>query len=152
VNYFKLEDIYKYFNKETSASTFFAEYSIFNNMVNLTYNVKLMEYLRSQVELEIPVDDDQDMPAKIEEVNLKLVLLSELGIIDLIKDRISENTLPNLAKFLTIMCDKDPSNWRDVLQKLKNLKLDNDKDLLTELNLNKAHEIMSVFSIELEKE
>jgi hypothetical protein len=121
-------------------------------MVDLTYNVKLMEYLRSQVELATPIDDDKDMPGKIDEYNLKLVILSELGIIDLIKDRISENTMPNLAKFLTIMCDDDPSNWRDVLMKLKNLKLENDKDLLTELNLNKAHEIMSLFSIELDKE
>ena len=30
VNYFKLEDIYQYFNKKTSASTFFNEFSIFN--------------------------------------------------------------------------------------------------------------------------
>ncbi|MCK4750632.1 MAG: hypothetical protein KAT15_26420 [Bacteroidales bacterium] len=148
VNYFKLEDIYRYFNKDSSASTFFAESTIFNDMVDLTYNVKLMEYLRSQVELATPVDNDQDMPARIEEFNLKLVILHELGIVELIKGRISDNTLPNLAKFLTIMCDGDPSNWRDVLLKLKNLNLENDKDLLTELNLNKAHEIMSVFNIE----
>ena len=47
VNYFKLEDIYKYFNKKSSASTFFKDYTIYNDMVDLTYNVKLMEYLRS---------------------------------------------------------------------------------------------------------
>jgi len=60
--------------------------------------------------------------------------------------------LPNLAKFLTVLCDEDPSSWRDLLLKLKNLNLENEKDLLTELNLNKAHELMSVFGIELEKE
>ena len=38
------------------------------------------------------------------------------------------------------------------MKKLKNLNLENEKDLLTELNLNKAHEIISVFGIELEKE
>ena len=32
------------------------------------------------------------------------------------------------------------------------MNLQNEKDLLTELNLNKAHEIMSLFGIELEKE
>jgi hypothetical protein len=152
VNYFKLEDIYNYFNKNSSASTFFKDYAIYNDMVDLTYNVKLMEYLRSQVELEIPLDDDKDMPPKIEESNLKLVILHELGLIDKLKQQIPENTLPNLAKILTILCDEDPSNWRDVLKKLKNLNLQNDKDLLTELNLNKAHEIMSLFGIELEKE
>lgn len=38
------------------------------------------------------------------------------------------------------------------MKKLKNLDLHNDKDLLTELNLNKAREIISVFGIELEKD
>jgi len=152
VNYFKLEDIYKYFNKDTGASTFFKNYSIYNNMVDLTYNVKLMEYLRSQVELEIPIDNDKDMPSKIEEINLKLVIMHELGVIDRLKERITENTLPNLARFVTVMCEEDPSGWRDVLMKLKNMNLQNEKDILTELNLNKAHEIMSVFNIELEKE
>lgn len=152
VNYFKMEDIYNYFNKKSSASVFFKDYSIFNDMVDLTFNVKLMEYLRSQVELEIPIDDDKDVPGKIEESNIKLVILYELGLVDKLKKQISENTLPNLAKFLTVLCDEDPSNWRDVLLKLNNLNLQNEKDLLTELNLNKAHEIMSLFGIELEKE
>jgi len=152
VNYFKMEDIYRYFNKQGSASEFFKDYSIFNDMVDLTYNVKLMEYLRSQVELEIPIDDDKDVPGKIEESNLKLVILNELGLIEKLKAQIAENKLPNLAKFLTVLLSEDPSNWRDVLMKLKNLNLQNDKDLLTELNLNKAHEIMSLFGIELEKE
>jgi hypothetical protein len=111
-----------------------------------------MEYLRSQVELSIPVDDDQDVPPKIEEFNLKLVMLSELGFLDLLKERISDNTDLNLARFLTVMCDEDPADWRNILAKLKNLKMENEKDVLTELNLNKAHEIMSVFNIELEKE
>jgi hypothetical protein len=152
VNYFKLEDIYHYFNKRTSASTFFKEYSIYNEMVELSYNVKLMEYLRSQVQLEIPIDDDRDIPSRIEETNLKLVLLHETGVIELLKQQIPENTLPNLARFLTVLIDQDPASWRDLLKKLKNLNLQNDKDLLTELNLNKAHELMSVFGIELEKE
>ncbi len=152
VNYFKLEDIYLYFNKKTSASTFFQDTSIYNDMVDLTYNVKLMEYLRSQVELEIPIDDDKDAPGRIEEYNIKLVILNELGVIEKLKGQIAENTLPNLARFLTVLCDEDPSNWRSVLQKLKNMNLQNDKDLLTELNMNKAHEIMSLFGIELEKE
>jgi hypothetical protein len=117
--------------------------------VDLTYYVKLMEYLRSQVQLEIPIEDDQDLPPKIEETNLKLVILHEIGFIDQMKEKIPENTMPNLAKLLTILMDDDPASWRDILQKLKNLNLQNDKDLLTELNLNKAHEIMSVFGIEL---
>lgn len=152
VSYFKLADIYKYFNKKTSASTFFKDYSIYNEMVELTYNVKLMEYLRSQVQLEIPVDDDKDMPSKIEESNLKLIIFHELGVIEKLKKQIPENTIPNLAKFLTVMLDEDPTTWRDILKKLKNLNLQNEKDILTELNLNKAHEIMSLFGIELEKE
>lgn len=152
VNYFKLEDIYNYFNKSTSASVFFKDYSIYQDMVDLTYNVKLLDYLRSQVALEIPVEDDKDMPEKIEELNLKLVMLHELGILDMIKKRIPQNTLPNLARFLTVILNEDPSNWRDVFKKLKNLNLENEKDLLTELNLNKAYEIISVFGIELEKE
>jgi len=152
VNYFKLEDIYHYFNKKTSASTFFNEFSIYKELVELTYNVKLMEYLRSQVQLEIPIEDDRDIPAKIEETNLKLVLLHETGVIELLKKQIPENTLPNLARFLAVLIEQDPSSWRDILKKLKNLNLQNEKDLLTELNLNKAHELMSVFGIELEKE
>ncbi len=152
VNYFKLEDIYNYFNKDASASTFFRDYGIYTDMVDLTYNVKLMEYLRSQVELEIPVDDDRDMPSRIEESNLKLIILQELGMIETLKKQIPDNTLPNLAKFITVLFSEDPSNWRDVLLKLKNLNLHNEKDLLTELNLNKAHEIMLMFGIELEKE
>ncbi|MFO7932731.1 MAG: hypothetical protein R6U78_01510 [Bacteroidales bacterium] len=152
VNYFKLEDIYNYFNKRSGASTFFKNYSIFNELVELTYQVKLMEYLRSQVELEIPFEDDKDMPSRIDEFNLKLVMLHELGFIDHLKDKIRENTLPNLAKFLTVICHEDPMGWRDVMKKLKNLNLQNDKDILTELNLNKAHEILTVFNIELDKQ
>lgn len=152
VNYFKLADIFKYFNKKTSASTFFKEYSIYNEMVELTFNVKLMEYLRSQVELEIPLDDDKDMPSRIEETNLKLVILHELGVLRKISEQIPDNKMPNLARFVTVLCEKDPSNWREVLKKLKNLNLQNDTDLLSELNLNKAHEIMSQFGIEPEKE
>ncbi len=152
VNYFKIEDIYNYFNKNISASVFFKDYAIFTDMVDLTYNVKLMEYLRSQVALEIPVDDDKDTPGKIDEFNLKLILLHELGIIDKIKSRIPDNTMPNLARFITVLLNEDPAAWRTVMNKLKNLNLQNDSDLLTELNLNKAHEILSVFGIELEKE
>jgi hypothetical protein len=152
VNYFKLEDIYQYFNKKSSASTFFKEYTIYNDMVELTYNVKLMEYLRAQVELEIPVDDDKDMPGKIDEINLRLVILHELGAIESLTKSIPENTLPNLAKFLTVLCNEEPSTWREILQKLKHMNMHNDKDLLTELNLNKAHEIMTVFGIETEKD
>jgi hypothetical protein len=152
VNYFKLEDIYNYFNKKSSASTFFKEFAIYNDMVNLTYYVKLMEYLRAQVELEIPVEDDKDMPGKIEEINLKLAILHELGFIEKLQEIIPHNTLPNMAKFLTVICNEDPSTWRDVLNKLTNLNLQNDKDLLTELNMNQAHEIMTVFGIEIEKD
>ena len=152
VNYFKMEDIYHYFNKKSSASTFFKEYAIYNDMVELTYYVKLMEYLRSQVELEIPIEDDVDMPGKVEEINLKLAILHEMGFIEKLKDIIPKNTLPNMAKFITILCNEDPATWRDILQKLKHLNLQNDKDLLTELNLNKAHEIMTVFGIEIEKD
>jgi len=152
VNYFKLEDIYNYFNKKSSASTFFKSYAIYNEMVDLTYNVKLMEYLRAQVELEIPIEDDKDMPVKIDEINLKIVILHELGLIEKLKKIIPQNTQPNMAKFLTVLCGEDPATWRDMLKKLKHLNLNNDKDLLTELNLNKAHEIMTVFGIEIEKD
>jgi hypothetical protein len=152
VNYFKLEDIYRYFNKDISASTFFKQFKIYNDMVELTYYVKLMEYLRSQVELEIPRDDDRDMPPQVDELNLRLVILYESGIIDFLRKKITENQLPNLARFLTVICNEDPQTWRDILVKLKNLNIQNEKDLLTELNLNKAHEIMSLFSIELDKQ
>ncbi len=152
VNYFKLEDIYRYFNKNTSASVFFKDFSIYNELVNLTYYVKLMEYLRSQVELEIPLDDDKDLPTKIEETNIKLVILHELGVIEHLAGKIPENTHVNLSKLLTVLFNDDPSNWRNTLKKLKNLNLQNDRDLLTELNLNKAHEIISLFGIEPEKE
>jgi hypothetical protein len=152
VSYFKLEDIYNYFNKDISASVFFKDYAIYRDIVGLTFNVKLMEYLRSQVALEIPVDDDKDGPPKIEEFNLKLVILHEIGILDAIKDQIGDDKLHNLARFLTAILGEDPSIWRDVLKYLKNFSLQNDKDLLTELNLNKAHEIISVFGIEPEKD
>jgi hypothetical protein len=152
VNYFKLEDIYNYFNKKSSASTFFKSYAIYNEMVDLTYYVKLMEYLRAQVELEIPVEDDKDMPGKIDEINLKIVILHELGFIDKLKKAIPGNTFPNMAKFITVLCKEDPATWRDTLKKLKHLNLNNDRDLLTELNVNKAHEIMTVFGIEIEKD
>ena len=110
-----------------------------------------MEYLRAQVELEIPVDDDTDMPGKIDEINLKMAILHELGFIEKLSSIIPDNAMPNMAKFLTVICNEDPASWRDILQKLKNLNLENDKDILTELNLNRAHEIMRVFGIDIEK-
>jgi hypothetical protein len=152
VNYFKLEDIYNYFNKSISASVFFKDYSIYRDMVDLTYNVKLMDYLRSQVELEIPLEDDKDMPAPIEELNLKLVMLHELGILEMLSARIPQNTVANMARFLTVLLSEDPSVWRSVMKKLKNMNLENDRDLLTELNLNRTREILSVFGFDQEKE
>ncbi|MEN8156699.1 MAG: hypothetical protein ABFS10_07100 [Bacteroidota bacterium] len=152
VNYFKLEDIYRYFTKEISASVFFEDFSIYRDMVELTFNVKLMDYLRSQVELEIVPEDDKDVPVKVDEFNLKLVMLHETGALDLFRKQIPENALPNLARFLTVICDQDPADWREIMKKLKNLNLANEKDLLTELNLNKAREILSLFGIEYEKD
>jgi len=151
VNYFKLQDIYNYFNKKTGASTFFKRYQIYKDMVELTFNVKLMDYLRSQVELDLPVDNDKDIPARVEGNALKLVILHETGFIDSLKEQIPENTLPNLAKFLTVLFNIDPSEWRSVLKKIENMNLQNSKDILTEMNLNKAHEIFSVFGIKMEK-
>jgi len=151
VSYFKMEDIYRYFNKKTSASVFFSDFAIYKDMVQLTYYVKLMDYLRSQVELEIPLDDDRDVPTRVDGLNLKLVILHELGIIDSLKKRLPEKNSANLARFLTVMFG-DPENWRDAMKKLENLNMGNDKDLLSELNLNKAREIISVFGIEMEKE
>jgi len=29
--------------------------------------------------------------------------------------------MPNMAKFLTVLFNEDPSSWRDILQKLKNM-------------------------------
>jgi len=123
--------------------------------INLFYrktNTLVMEYLRAQVELEIPVEDDKDMPGKIDEINLKIVILHELGFIEKLQKLIPQNTQPNMAKFLTILFNEDPATWRDILKKLKHLNLNDDKDLLTELNFNKAHEIMTVFGIEIEKD
>lgn len=151
VNYFKLQDIYNYFNKKTGASTFFKKHQIYNDMVKLTFNVKLMEYLRSQVELDLPVDNDKDIPARIEEDALKLVILHETGFIDSLREQIPENTMPNLAKFLTVLFNIDPSEWRSVLKKIENMNLHNNQDILTEMNMNKAHEIFSVFGIKMEK-
>jgi hypothetical protein len=92
------------------------------------------------------------MPAPIEELNLKLVMLHELGILDMLSARIPENTPANLARFITVLLGEDPSMWRSIMKKLKNLNLENEKDLLSELNLNRTREILSVFGIDQEKE
>ncbi|MEZ5072879.1 MAG: hypothetical protein R2751_18510 [Bacteroidales bacterium] len=152
VSYFKLEDIYRYFNKDISASVFFQRYPIYRDMVDLTYNVKLMNYLRSQVQLQIPVDDDKDLPSPVEELNLKLVILQQLGVLDHLRKSHPELSQRNLARLLTVLCNRDPSSWRDMWNKLQHMNLQNDKDILTELNLNKAREIISIFGIELESE
>ncbi|PID91759.1 MAG: hypothetical protein CSA96_06680 [Bacteroidetes bacterium] len=152
VSYFKLEDIYYYFNKGISASVFFKDFTLYKDMVELTYHVKLMNYLRSQVQLQILPEAEKDLPSPIEDVNLKLAIIHLLGISDLLTKRSTQQGLAGLARFFTVIFGEDPASWRSLLKKLEQIGSGSDKDILNELNLCKAKEIISVFGIDLEKD
>ena len=118
---FSLYDLYEYFHKEESASSFFKRFKIYHEMVELNYYIKLMEYLQSQVQLLIPLDDDKEIPLRIDALELKLLVLQKTGLLQSLKNSIRENYYVNASKMLTTLLCLSNSKWRDISNILKDM-------------------------------
>ncbi len=112
--YFSIEDIYNYFHKGEGASTFFRQFRIFNEMVEINYYIKLMEYLQSQIELFIPLDEEKEIPLKIDSLDFGIFLLKKLGLLDTLKEKMKENYYVNGSKLLTTLLGRPTSNWKSI--------------------------------------
>jgi hypothetical protein len=150
-SYFKLEDIFRYFNKNTGASSFFEDFRIYSDMVDLSFNVKMMDYLKSQIEITIPFETEKEIPGRIMGFQLKLAVLHELGLLENLGLGKKGADLRGMAKLLTGLLDQDPANWKNTLTILENMNLGNEQDILTETTLIRAREIVAVFGIDAEK-
>ena len=83
-------------------------------MVELNYYLKIMEYLRSQVELMIPLDEDREIPMHIDSLELKILILHKAGFLEVLKDKLKENYFTQAAKILTTMLCKQSSSWKQI--------------------------------------
>jgi len=147
INYFKLKDIYWYFTRKESASDFFSKHKFFKDYIDINFNLKMMNYLTSQVELEIPVEDDKDLPAKLKNLSLKLLMLYDLGIMDLLIYRFKDDYLTSASKLISLMLDEDPLNWRVIMNAIKNIGTKNDKDIVNDKNIQMLNEIYRQFGL-----
>ena len=112
--YFSLDDIYNYFHKTDGASAFFRTFRIFQEMVDIQYHIKLMEYLKSQIELFIPIDEDQQIPMRIDSPDFALLVLHRLGMLDAMKEKMKEHYYVSGSKMLTTMLGKSSSVWKSI--------------------------------------
>lgn len=112
--YFSLEDMYNYFHKEESASAFFRSFRIFEEMVELSYYLKLMDYLQSQIEVFIPLDDDREIPFNIDSTELAILIFLKLGVLETMKEKMKEHYYVNGAKLLTSILGKSTSHWKAI--------------------------------------
>ncbi|MBN2697645.1 MAG: hypothetical protein JXR52_02370 [Bacteroidales bacterium] len=150
INYFSLEDIYNYFHKVQPASTFFRPHKIYTDLVELNYYLKLMEYLRSQVMLVIPIDEEKEIPVKLDSIDLKLFFLHELGFLDMLQKRIREDFYNHAAKLLTTLLGEKPVQWKVISRKLKSLYIADDESILNNPDLqSKMKDIFFNYKIDL---
>ena len=135
INYFSLEDIYFYFHKDVPASAFFRSHNIFRELVELNYYLKLMEYLRSQVMLVIPIDEEKEIPVKLDNLDLKLFLLHEMGVLDILQKRIREDFYNNTARLLCTWLGEKPVQWKTISKKLKSIYIQDEENILNNADL-----------------
>jgi len=148
--YFSIEDIYNYFHKEQSASSYFRQFPIFNQMLDLNYHIKLMEYLQSQIELFIPLDDDKEIPFNIDSVELSLLILYKLGLLDRMKDKMKENYYINGSKLLCSMLGQPVQKWKSINDMLWDIDHRKDESILSDASLaDKLREVLFHYKIDL---
>jgi len=148
--YFTLEDIYNYFHKSESTSTYFRKFRIFSEMVEINYYIKLMEYLQSQIELFIPLDDDKEIPFKVDSLEFSIFLLHKLGLLDTLKERMKENYYINGSKLLTTLLGRPTSNWKSINDMMWDIDHNPDESILENDQLkDKLREVLFHFKIDL---
>jgi len=148
--YFSIEEIYEYFHKTQSASTFFRTSRIFEEMVDLSYHLKLMDYLQSQIELFIPFDEDKEIPFRIESLELTILVLYKLGLLKTMKDKLKENYYVNGSKLLTTMLGKPTSTWKPINEILWAIEHNKEESILSDKILSeKLRDILFHYKIDL---
>lgn len=134
--YFTLQDIYNYFHKSESASSFFKRFAIFNEMVDITYHQKLLEYLESQVQLFLPKDDDSEIPYQVDSLELKILVLHKAGFLDTLKQKMKDHYYTSGARFLTTFLAKPPGMWKQISNMMRDIDAHPDESVLNDPNLN----------------
>jgi hypothetical protein len=148
--YFSLEDIYNYFHKTDGASTFFRPFRIYQEMVEIQYYIKLMEYLKSQIELFIPLDEDQQIPLRLDNLDFALLVLHKLGVLDTMKEKMKEHYYVSGSKMLTTLLGKSSSNWKSVNDILWDMDHNPDDSILESMELkDKLREVLFHYKLDL---
>lgn len=114
MQYFSLEDIYDYFHKTEGASNFFRKFKIYEELVELSYNIKLMDYLQGQIELFIPLDDDKKTSYKIDSLEMIILIFEKTGFLESIKKRMKDDYYENGAKLINSILGKPTANWKQI--------------------------------------
>jgi len=148
--YFSIEDIYNYFHKEEGASSFFRRFRIFKEMMEINYYIKLMDYLQSQIELFIPLDEDREIPYKVDTLEFTIYLFQKMGLLDTMKEKMKEHYYVNGSKLLTTMLGKPTSTWKSINNILWDIDHNPDESIITDKTLEeKLREILFHYKIDL---
>jgi hypothetical protein len=133
--YFSLQDIYDYFHKTESASSYFKRFAVFNEMVEITYNQKLLEYLESQVQLFLPKDDETDIPYQVDSLELKILVLHQAGFLETLKQKMKDHYYSSGARFLTTFLAKPPGMWKQISNILRDIDAHPEESILNDAML-----------------
>ncbi len=148
--YFSLEDIYTYFHKEEGASSFFRRFRIFKEMMEINYYIKLMDYLQSQIELFIPLDDDKEIPYKVDTLEFTIYLFQKMGMLETMKEKMKEHYYVNGSKLLTTMLGKPTSTWKSINNILWDIDHNPGESIIADKTLEeKLREILFHYKIDL---
>jgi len=150
--YFSIEDIYNYFHKTESSSSFFKKFKIFSELVELDYNLKLMDYLQSQVQLFLPREDDLEIPYNINSIELVLTVLHNTGFLDIVKNNMKDSYYYTGAKFITSLLNASPQMWKKISNFMNDLDNNFQESVLENNSVNQGlKDILFNYKIDLRK-
>jgi len=150
MQYFTMEDIFEYFHKTEGASNFFRKFKIYEELVELFYNIKLMDYLQGQIELFIPLDDDKKNLYKIDTLEMILLIFEKIGFLEAIKKRMKDNYYENGAKFINAILAKPTANWKQINEILVDIDHNPENSILADDSLkDRLRDILFHYKIDL---
>ncbi len=150
IQYFSLQEIYNYFHKTGGASNFFRSFNIYKEMIELTFRIKLMEYLQDQIEIYNPSSENKVIPYKINALEMVLLIFQKLGTLDALKKNIKGDYYENASKLLTALLKIPKSNWNQINSILWDIDHNSDDSILADTNLkSKLKDILFYYKIDL---
>lgn len=150
--YFSIEDIYNYFHKSESSSSYFKKFKIFSELIDLNYNLKLMDYLQSQVQLFLPREDDLEIPYNINSIELALLVLHNTGFLDIVRENMKDSYYYSGAKFITTLLNASPQMWKKISNFMNDLDNNYEESILENSSLSQGlKDILFNYKIDLRK-